>query len=98
MWTVSDTGQLINFEAVRSVGIEVSDDRQFVYVQVRWMSNGERFAIATLIVREIGDVRAATTVAQRYVDAIKERLNQGGHVFEMPDLVQRSPDELADDE
>ena len=88
MWTITDNGILVNFEAVRSVGLEVSDDRQFVEVQVRWLSGGERFAVATLIVQDYGDVSTAMTAAQLIVDAIREKLRQEGKIFELPPVLK----------
>lgn len=86
MWTISDTGMLINLAAVRSIGVEVSDDRQFVEVQVRWANDGDRFAIATLIVQEFGDVRSATEAAWRYVEAVKEKFVASGSIFTLPNI------------
>jgi hypothetical protein len=89
MWTISDTGMLVNLRAVRSIGIEVSDDRQWVEVQVRWADGGERAAIVSLIVQEYGGVKPAWEIAQKYVDAIRAKIAEGGEMFELADLKPR---------
>jgi hypothetical protein len=90
MWTISDQGQLVNMEAVRSVAAELSDDRQFVYVHVRWASSGERLPLVTLIVQEYGDTRVAMAIGQTVVDAIRDKLTEGGHFFELPAVGPKS--------
>lgn len=89
MWTVSDTGILVNLDEVRVVGIEISDDRQFVDVQVRWASTGERFSVVSLIVQEYGDVRMAMEVAKKYIDIIRDHIKSTGHLLELPDVKHR---------
>jgi hypothetical protein len=84
MWIVTDAGTLVNLEAVRSVGIEVSDDRQFVEVQVRWSNGGERFSIVSLIVQEYGDVKLAMAIAEEIVLSITAKLVAEGKVLELP--------------
>ena len=84
MWIVSDTGILINLEAVRSVGLDISDDRQYVEVQVRWNHGGERFAVVSLIVQDYGGVKPAMESAQKIVDALEKELTGRGQVFLLP--------------
>jgi hypothetical protein len=102
MWTVSDTGMLVNLEAVRSIDIEISDDRQWVEVQVRWTDGGERAAIVSLVVRDYGDVRAAVAVARTYVDVIRRRITDDGDLVALPiitphdELKIEAPDSATD--
>jgi len=94
MWTISDSGMLINFDGVRAIGVEVSDDRQFVEVQVRWTSDGDRFAIVTLIVQDYGSVKAASDIAWQYIETIKEKLVSSGSLFSLPQI---APPPAADE-
>ena len=84
MWTIGDSEILVNLDAVRSVGLEVSDDRQFVEVQVRWASDGDRSPISTMVVQDFGGVAAAMAAGQIVVDAIHEQLKKSGQIFELP--------------
>lgn len=84
MWTITDGGILVNLEAVRSIGMEVSDDRQFVEVQVRWANDGDRFAIASLIVQDYGNVPNAMVAGQVIIDAIEAKMVADGMVLKLP--------------
>lgn len=86
MWTIADNGILVNMEAVRSVGIELSDDRQFVEVQVRWANDGERFPIVTLVVQDYGGTKQAMAAGETVVDFIREKLIADGKVLRLPTL------------
>jgi hypothetical protein len=93
MWTTSDTGTLINLAAVRSIGVELSDDRQFVEVQVRWANDGERAPIVTLIVQDFESAKAAMEVGWRYVAAIKEKFVAAGAMLPAPSITPPAPGE-----
>lgn len=87
MWTRTDNGMLINLNAVRSVTIEVSDDRQWVEVQVRWASGGERASITSLVVQDYGDVKPAQDAAEVYLQALMAKLQETGELLELPSIL-----------
>ncbi|MGO8669790.1 MAG: hypothetical protein ACLQVD_00135 [Capsulimonadaceae bacterium] len=95
MWISTESGSLVNLEAVRSIAIEVSGDRQFVELMVRWAHGGDRSPIASLIVQDYGDVRKASVAAQAGMDLIRHHLKTTGMLLDVSSVVATADTETA---